>query len=61
MSRLEFVDREHLGVFIKYLKDKNLMYSSINGYLRLQRHIHHKEVSCLFYQGLITIALGFIA
>ena len=31
---LEFVDREHLGAFIEYLQDDNLMSSSINGYLR---------------------------
>ena len=34
ISRLEFVDREHLGAFIEYLQDDNLMASSINGYLR---------------------------
>ena len=34
ISRLEFVNREHLGVFIEYLQDDNLMSSSINGYLR---------------------------
>jgi len=34
ISRLEFVDREHLGAFIEYLQDDNLMPSSINGYLR---------------------------
>jgi len=34
ISRLEFVDREHLGAFIEYLQDDNLMSSSINGYLR---------------------------
>ncbi len=34
ISRLEFVDREHLGTFIEYLQDDNLMSSSINGYLR---------------------------
>jgi integrase/recombinase XerD len=34
LSRLEFVDREHLGAFIEYLQDDNLMPSSINGYLR---------------------------
>ncbi|MBC2703515.1 tyrosine-type recombinase/integrase [Desulfobacula sp.] len=34
MSRLEFVDREHLGAFIEYLQDDNLMSSSINSYLR---------------------------
>lgn len=34
ISRLEFVDREHLGEFIEYLQDDNLMSSSINGYLR---------------------------
>ncbi len=34
ISRLEFVDREHLGGFIEYLQDDNLMSSSINGYLR---------------------------
>lgn len=34
ITRLEFVDREHLGAFIEYLQDDNLMPSSINGYLR---------------------------
>ena len=34
ISRLEFVDREHLGAFIEYLQDDNLMSSSINSYLR---------------------------
>ena len=34
ISRLEFIDREHLGTFIEYLQDDNLMSSSINGYLR---------------------------
>lgn len=34
ISRLEFVDREHLGTFIEYLQDDNLMSSSINWYLR---------------------------
>ena len=34
VSRLEFVDRGHLGAFIEYLQDDNLMASSINGYLR---------------------------
>ncbi|MCK5349286.1 MAG: site-specific integrase, partial [Desulfobacula sp.] len=34
INRLEFVDREHLGAFIEYLQDDNLMSSSINSYLR---------------------------
>ncbi len=34
ITRLEFVDKEHLGAFIEYLQDDNLMPSSINGYLR---------------------------
>jgi len=34
ITRLEFVDREHLGAFIEYLQNDNLMPSSINGYLR---------------------------
>ncbi|MBT6341239.1 MAG: tyrosine-type recombinase/integrase [Desulfobacula sp.] len=34
INRLEFVDRGHLGAFIEYLQDDNLMASSINGYLR---------------------------
>ena len=34
INRLELVDREHLGAFIEYLQDDNLMSSSINGYLR---------------------------
>lgn len=33
INRLEFVDRDHLGAFIEYLQDDNLMPSSINGYL----------------------------
>jgi integrase/recombinase XerD len=34
INRLEFVDREHIGIFIEYLQDDNLMSSSINSYLR---------------------------
>ena len=34
INGLEFVDREHLGAFIEYLQDDNLMSSSINSYLR---------------------------
>ncbi|WP_299979678.1 site-specific integrase [Desulfobacula sp.] len=34
INGLEFVDRKHLGAFIEYLQDDNLMASSINGYLR---------------------------
>jgi len=34
INRLEFVDREHIGAFIEYLQDDNLMSSSINSYLR---------------------------
>lgn len=34
INQLESVEREHLGAFIEYLQDDNLMSSSINGYLR---------------------------
>ncbi len=33
ISKIESVDRNHLGAFIEYLQDENLMSSSINGYL----------------------------
>ena len=34
INRIESVDRGHLGAFIEYLQDDNLMPSSINSYLR---------------------------
>ncbi|MDX2440459.1 MAG: tyrosine-type recombinase/integrase [Desulfobacterales bacterium] len=34
IKRIESVDRGHLGAFIEYLQDDNLMPSSINSYLR---------------------------